>query len=96
MLSKKETEHIAKLARIKLTKVEIGKMRKELSRILDYFEILQEVDTKNVEPFLYPSELKNALRDDEEIKCPKNNREMILTQAPEGERGYFKVKEILK
>jgi len=96
MTTKKEVEHIAKLARIKLTKREIEKMQKELSKILDYFEILKQADTKNIEPFLYPAELRNVLRDDEEIKFPQKGRETILTQAPKGEKGYFKVKEILK
>ena len=50
MISKKEVEHIAKLARIGLTSGEIEKFQKELSSILDYFEKLEEVDVSEAEP----------------------------------------------
>ena len=48
MISKKEVEHIAKLARLRLTKIEVTKRQKEISEILDYFNLLKEVDVKNL------------------------------------------------
>ncbi len=42
MISKQEVEHIAKLARLELTPQEVGKMQKDLSSILDYFNILKQ------------------------------------------------------
>ena len=42
MISKEEVEHIAKLARLELAPVEIEKMQKDLSAILDYFNLLKK------------------------------------------------------
>ena len=49
MITKKEIQHIAKLARLGLTEKEIEKFQGEFSRILDYIEKLKEVDTTKVE-----------------------------------------------
>ena len=43
MISREEVEHIAKLARLELTEVEVKKMQKDLSAILDYFNLLKNV-----------------------------------------------------
>ena len=42
MISKEEVVRIAKLARLELTETEIEKMQKDLSSILDYFNLLKE------------------------------------------------------
>lgn len=42
MISKDEVIHIAKLARLQLTEKEITKMQKDLSAILDYFDLLKK------------------------------------------------------
>ena len=42
MISKEEVQHIAKLARLELTETEVEKMQKDLSAILDYFNLLQK------------------------------------------------------
>ena len=42
MISKEEVEHIAKLARLELTGKEVEKMQKDLSAILDYFDLLKK------------------------------------------------------
>jgi len=44
MISKKEVKHIAGLGRLQLTEKEVIKMQKELSVILDYFNLLKELD----------------------------------------------------
>ena len=42
MISKDEVIKIAKLARLELTEKEIEKMQKDLSAILDYFNLLKK------------------------------------------------------
>jgi aspartyl-tRNA(Asn)/glutamyl-tRNA(Gln) amidotransferase subunit C len=53
MINKDEVQHIAKLARLGLGEKEIEKMEKELSLILDYFNLLKEVDVSGIEPSFY-------------------------------------------
>ncbi len=47
MISKEEVEHIAKLARLELTESEVKKMQKDLSAILDYFNLLKKAPKPN-------------------------------------------------
>jgi aspartyl-tRNA(Asn)/glutamyl-tRNA(Gln) amidotransferase subunit C len=93
-LTEKEIEHIAKLARLDLTKKEKEKFALQLSSILDYVSELSKVDTKNVEPIANITGLFNIEREDE-IK-PSLPREELLKNAPKQKDGFLKVKEILE
>ncbi len=90
MISKKEVQHIADLARLHLTDEEIEKMQKNLDSILNYVEKLQKVDTKKVKLNL-PSSCRFRNDEVKESALAKKIRE----QAPDEEDGYFKVKSIL-
>jgi aspartyl-tRNA(Asn)/glutamyl-tRNA(Gln) amidotransferase subunit C len=95
MISKKEVEKVAKLARLGLTEQEIKKMQKELSLILDYIEKLKEVDVSNIEPTTHSVRVENVMRKDE-IREEKLGREKTLVEmAPEKKERYVKVKPIL-
>jgi len=95
-LSKKEIEHIAKLARLGLSEAEKKKYSKDLSGILDYFKKLNEIDTKNVEPTSQVTGLAGVFRKDENSHPidPEKIKKMI-GQAPEREGNFVKTKPIL-
>ena len=97
-IDKKQVEHIAELSRIKLSDEEKEKFSKELSQILDYFETLKKVDTENVSPISQITGIKNVLREDEEEKIEKQERnkrrENILKNVPKKENDYIKVKSV--
>ena len=93
MISKKEVQHVAQLARLGLKEKEIVKMQKELSAILDYIEKLKEVDISNVEFFVSSGKLKNVVREDKSKKAEKSRK--LLDLAPDEKGGYLKVKQIL-
>ena len=95
MISKQEVKHIAKLARLGITKKEEEKFRKELSSILDYIEKLKEVDVSGVKPTSHSIEVENVMREDEREKS-KTQRTELLELAPETKDGYLKVKSIFK
>jgi aspartyl-tRNA(Asn)/glutamyl-tRNA(Gln) amidotransferase subunit C len=94
MISKEEVEHIAKLARLELTKNEVEKMQKDLSAILDYFALLNKAPKleKNIE------ETRNgleAMRADEVKERDAVLTEKIIALSPDKKDDYFKVKTIL-
>ena len=91
MISKKEVQHIAKLARLSLSKKEEDKFRKELSSILDYVEKLKKVDIAEVKPTSHPLAVDNVTREDE----AKSKKQNLLDLAPNTKNGYIKVKPIL-
>ena len=93
MISKKEVQHIAKLARLSLKPAEEKKFQKELSSILDYIEKLKKVNVSKTEPTFRPLKIENIMRQD---KGQRRKNKKLLDLAPETQKGYIKVKSILK
>ncbi len=87
MISEKEVNHIANLARIKIKPEEIKNFQKDFSNILDYFNVLKKAkinkETKS-------DCLKAELREDEIIKFSSN----VLNSIPSKKGDYVKVKKI--
>jgi len=93
MISKEEVLKIAKLARLELTETEITKMQKDLSSILDYFDILKKAPKAEIKKIKTHS--PNALRRDEIIERPASLANNLVQASPDKKDGYFKVKSIL-
>jgi aspartyl-tRNA(Asn)/glutamyl-tRNA(Gln) amidotransferase subunit C len=91
-LTTKEVEHVAHLARLRLSPDELEKMRAQLSRILEHIDMLKEVDVSDVPPTAQVTDLLNILRADE--VHPSLPREDVLANAPDQQEGMFKVKAI--
>ena len=64
MIDQKTTEHIAELARIKLTEKEKEEFTKELNEILKAFEVLDTAE--KAEPAYHPIDIRNRMREDKE------------------------------
>lgn len=94
MLSKEDVRHIAKLARLGLNEEEVAKFATQLSDILSYVELLNEVDVKNVQPTSQVTGLLNIKRKDEiEKRCDKEEL-LGCTNLPV-ERGQIRVKPVI-
>lgn len=63
-----EVRHIANLAKLKFNEDEELKMQEDLSNILGYMEVLENIDTSNVEINEILSTNMNVMREDKEIK----------------------------
>jgi aspartyl-tRNA(Asn)/glutamyl-tRNA(Gln) amidotransferase subunit C len=64
MLSQDEVRHIAKLSKINLSDSEVERLSPQLSSILDYFEVLQEVNTDGVKETSQVTGLESVTRPD--------------------------------
>jgi len=91
-LTIEEVEHVAHLARLRLSAEELEKMRTDLSNILGYIDMLKEVDVSDVTPTAQVTDLFNIMRDDE--VGPSLPREDVLANAPDQRDGMFRVKAI--
>lgn len=76
-LTEEDVRHIAKLARLRLSEEEVLKFTKELSSILQYIDVLNELDTKNVEPTAQITGLTNIMRADEVHKSEATTEELL-------------------
>ena len=88
-----EVEHIAALARLKLTEAEISRYREQLSAILEYAARLQTVDTSGIPPTSSVLSARSVLREDE--ARPGLTPEALLFNAPDIEKGQFRVPPVL-
>lgn len=93
MIDREQVRKVALLARLELTSEEEEQFTAQLGSILDYFEQLGELDVTDVPPTTRAIEVKNITRPDE--LQPYQEREAILSSAPEQEGEYFKVPQIL-
>lgn len=93
-LSLIEVEHIAELARLALTDAEKTLFREQLSAILDYAAVLQQIDTSAIPPTATVLPLRNVLRAD--TVAPSLPPDDVLANAPDAHEGYFRVKAILE
>ncbi len=93
MITREEVYHIANLAKIEVGEDEVESFRKDFESILQYFNILDEVE-EDVEPTFQVLPLKNIFRED----IPKDSlpREEILKNAKHTEDGYFKGPRIVE
>ena len=87
-VDKELIEHIASLARLKLTETEIKKFLPQLKEILNAFSKLDEVNTNNTNASFHPVELKNMMREDKTKPCL--SQEKALSNSKEKKDGYFK------
>ncbi|HAA90717.1 MAG: Aspartyl/glutamyl-tRNA(Asn/Gln) amidotransferase subunit C [Thermoanaerobacterales bacterium 50_218] len=92
-LSRELVEHVSLLARLALSEDEKEKFRSQLSAILDYAEIINRVDTSEVEPTYHVLPLRNVTRPDEVGKTL--SLEDALKNAPDRDGNYFRVPRII-
>ena len=95
MISKKEIQHIASLARLALAEKELKKMEKEFYSILDFINELETVDTKGVAPTSHPIEFKNVTREDNAADSLPEKTDKLIKEIPRKEGRFAKVKAIL-
>ena len=93
-LTIEEVEHIAALARLKLTDEEKARYREQLSAILDYAARLQSLDTAGIPPTSSVLPPRTVLRPDE--PRPGLRREDLLANAPDTIDDQFRVPPVLE
>ncbi|MBX4201135.1 Asp-tRNA(Asn)/Glu-tRNA(Gln) amidotransferase subunit GatC [Candidatus Parcubacteria bacterium] len=93
MITKEEVLRIAKLARLQLTDQETEKMQRDLSSILDYFDVLKKAP-KATKAAKGEHEKKNALRKDEVGQKFASLANNLIQAAPDKKDDYIKVKQV--
>ncbi len=94
-ISKDKVKEIAYLSRIEISEADLSRYQVELSKILDYVETIQKVDTEKVIPTAQTTGLIDVWRDDKK-QVSKLTRDKILSNVPNKKEGYIKVKSVLE
>lgn len=93
MLKLEEIEKLAKLAWLEIPAEEKETLRKEVEEILEYVGQIQKLSPE--EPPKEAGIIRNIFRDDKEPHQTGEFTDALLTNAPEKDSGYIKVKKIL-
>jgi aspartyl-tRNA(Asn)/glutamyl-tRNA(Gln) amidotransferase subunit C len=89
----RETERIAGLARLALSKEEVARFSGDLTRIVEYVAQIQGCDTEGVSAEIDPGQTENVLRDD--VPVPSLPHEEALKNAPDTDGLHFRVPPVL-
>ena len=92
-LSLNEVRSIAKLCRIKLNEKELKSLQDDLKNIFEYFSDLDTLDTSEVKPTGWNVQNQNVLRED--VARDSLPTEQILSNSPNSEKQFIKVRRVL-
>jgi aspartyl-tRNA(Asn)/glutamyl-tRNA(Gln) amidotransferase subunit C len=92
-LSREQVEKVSLLARLRLSETELEMLTVQLGQVVDYMDLLGELDTENVEPMAHAVELSNVFRDDE--LRPSFDRAEMLARAPHADGECYLVPAVL-
>lgn len=93
-ISKEDVLYVANLAKLKLSDQEVTSYQKDLNKILEYMEQLDQIDTSDIAPLDHVMEQTATLRKDEaKAALPHEN---ALKNAPDADSDYFRVPKVIE
>lgn len=87
-------DHLATLSRLRIDTSERTQLRSDLSRMIEFIEQLQQLDTTGITPLLHMTEEIDRTRKDEIKK--EITREDALHAAANKDASFFKVPKVIK
>ena len=87
----KDVENLAELAKIELSPEEKKRVLSDMEGILGYVKVIESVDTPDMD---IDYSHRNIWREDE-LAHREFSREEIISQFPDSQDGFVKVKKIL-
>ncbi len=94
MITKEQVQRIASLAHIRLQKSEVEKFQKDFVSILEYFEILNEVDTAKVEPMTHLGSEEKKGRLDRPRQETEERRSKLFSLFPFVQGKFLQVPQV--
>lgn len=89
IISDETIEYVSILAKLELDGEEKEQAKKDMGRMLDYIDKLNELDTAGVEPMSHVFPVQNVFRED--VVTNGDDSASILSNAPAVRQGMFQV-----
>ncbi|HYW91719.1 MAG TPA: Asp-tRNA(Asn)/Glu-tRNA(Gln) amidotransferase subunit GatC [Gammaproteobacteria bacterium] len=89
-----DVQAVAHLARLAIDDSRVPDYARDLSRILDLVEQMNQVDTEKVDPLAHPLEMAQRMRDDDPRESV--DREAYQAVAPEVRDGLYIVPRVVE
>jgi aspartyl-tRNA(Asn)/glutamyl-tRNA(Gln) amidotransferase subunit C len=87
-------DRLSELSKLEFDEQAKEGLKKDLQKILNLVEKLEEIDVEGIEPLIYMTEEKNVLRHD--VVKDTVTKEEALLNAPQRDSDYFKVPKVIK
>lgn len=89
IISDETIEYVGILAKLELNEEEKEQAKQDMGKMLDYIDMLNELDTSKVEPMSHVFPVHNVFRED--VVTNEDESELTLKNAPEKKDGAFQV-----
>lgn len=89
IITNETIDYVSILAKLELSGEEREQAKKDMGRILDYIDKLNELDTAGVEPMSHVFPVQNVFRED--VVTNRDGSEETLKNAPEEKDAMFVV-----
>ena len=93
-ISHSEVERVARLARLRIDPADLDDRARDLGRILELFDRLAAVDTRDIEPLSHPLAATQRLRPD--AVTESIDRAALQRGAPRVENGMYVVPRVVE
>lgn len=92
-ITQAEVAYVARLARLELDEVSTARYAEQIGRVLEYMEMLGQVNTDGVPPTAHATAVRDAFRED--AVGPHLDHDAAMANAPEKEDGSFIVPRVV-
>ena len=89
VISDETIEYVGILAKLSLSEEEKEAAKTDMANMLDYIDMLNELDTDGVEPMSHVFPVNNVFRED--VVTNGDNHEAMLANAPQQKEQSYKV-----
>lgn len=93
-INKDQIKYLSLLSRMDIQESEINDVEEKLTKIIDFVDQLQSIDTDEIEPMAHPLNQSQRLRVDEVVE--ENNRDKIQKNTKSTERGMYVVPKVIE
>lgn len=88
-ISNETIDYVGILAKLELSETEKEEAKKDMETMLDYIDMLNNLNTDGVEPMSHVFDVTNVFRED--VVVNGDDREAMLANAPAKKEGSFSV-----
>jgi aspartyl-tRNA(Asn)/glutamyl-tRNA(Gln) amidotransferase subunit C len=93
-INKDQIKYLSILSRMDIQESEINDVEEKLTKIIDFVDQLQSIDTDEIEPMAHPLNQSQRLRVDKVVE--ENNRDKIQKNSKSIERGMYIVPKVIE
>lgn len=93
-ITRQDISHLAQLSSLNLSETEVDNLEVDLNKIIGYVNLLNELDTSQVEPTYQVTGLENVWREDN-VAPAKVIPDQLIALAPNSFEHQVKVQKVL-